>query len=29
MIKDYKDLQVWQMGIEIVKDVYSATKRFP
>ncbi len=29
MIKDYKDLQVWQKGIELVKDTYILTKRFP
>lgn len=29
MIKDYKDLQVWQIGIELVKDIYILTKEFP
>lgn len=29
MINDYKDLQVWQKGIELVKEVYSVTKEFP
>lgn len=29
MIKDYKDLQVWQKGIGLVKDTYILTKGFP
>ena len=29
MVKDYKDLHVWQKGIEIVDCVYSITERFP
>lgn len=29
MIKDYKDLQVWQKGIELVKEIYTITKKFP
>jgi four helix bundle protein len=28
-IKDYKDLRIWQTGIEVVKKVYSITKLFP
>jgi len=28
-VKDYKDLQVWQKGIEIVDKVYEVTKNFP
>lgn len=28
-IKNFKDLRIWQKGIEIVKDVYSLTKKFP
>ncbi len=28
-VKDYKDLHVWQKGIEIVDCVYSITERFP
>jgi len=28
-IQDYKDLKVWQMGIEIVDKVYSITDSFP
>lgn len=27
--KDYKDLKVWQKGIEIVDKLYSITDRFP
>lgn len=29
MITDYKDLQVWQKGIEVVKEIYTITKQFP
>lgn len=29
MIKDYRDLQVWQKGIELVKEIYFITTRFP
>ena len=29
MVKDYKDLQVWQKGIELVKEIYTITKKFP
>ena len=28
-IRNFKDLKVWQKGIEIVEDVYSATKGYP
>ena len=28
-IRDFKDLRVWQKGIELVKDVYKVTKNFP
>jgi len=28
-VKDYKDLKVWQKGIEIVDKIYSMTHRFP
>ena len=28
-IESFKDLIVWQKGIEIVSDVYKATKKFP
>ncbi len=28
-IKDYKDLKVWQKGIEIVDRVYALTTKFP
>ncbi|MBU0544915.1 MAG: four helix bundle protein [Proteobacteria bacterium] len=27
--KTFKDLKMWQKGIEIVKDIYTLTKRFP
>lgn len=29
MIKSYKDLQVWQKSVELVKEVYRITKHFP
>ena len=29
MIKSYKDLEVWQRAIKLVKLVYSLTKEFP
>ena len=29
MIKDYSDLQVWQLGRQIVKDIYTVTSIFP
>jgi four helix bundle protein len=28
-VKDYKDLKVWQKGIEIVDKVYALTAKFP
>jgi len=28
-IKDFRDLDVWQKGMKIVKDIYSITKAFP
>ena len=28
-VKDYKDLQVWQKGIEIVDLIYQLTEQFP
>ena len=28
-IKDYKDLVVWQKGIELVKNIYQLTNEFP
>ena len=28
-VKDYKDLKVWQKGIEIVDKVYAVTAKFP
>jgi four helix bundle protein len=28
-IKSFKELKIWQKGIEIVKDVYVLTKKFP
>lgn len=28
-IKDYEDLKIWQKGIEIVKDIYGLTDKFP
>jgi len=28
-VKDYKDLKVWQKGIEIVDKVYKLTAKFP
>lgn len=28
-VKDYKDLRVWQKGIEIVDKMYSITNKFP
>jgi four helix bundle protein len=29
VIRDYKDLQVWQKGMELAKDVYRLTRDFP
>ena len=28
-IKDFKDLRIWMMGINLVKDIYSITASFP
>jgi four helix bundle protein len=28
-VKDYKELKVWQKGIEIVNKVYTLTEKFP
>ncbi len=28
-VKDYKDLKVWQKGIEIVDKIYALTAKFP
>lgn len=28
-IKSFKDLRIWQKAIEIVKDIYKMTERFP
>ena len=28
-IKSFKDLRIWQKGIEIVSDIYISTKNFP
>jgi len=28
-IKSYKDLLIWQKGIDLVKEVYKITKKFP
>ena len=28
-IKNFQDLRIWQKGIEVVKDVYILTKKFP
>ena len=28
-IKSFKDLRIWQKGIEIVSDIYILTKKFP
>ena len=28
-IETFKDLRIWQKGIEIVKDIYILTKKFP
>ena len=29
MIKNYKDLDIWNKGIALVKDIYKTTKNFP
>jgi len=28
-INDFKDMRIWQKGIEVVKDIYAVTKKFP
>lgn len=28
-IKSFRDLNIWKLGIEIVEDIYKATKAFP
>jgi four helix bundle protein len=28
-INNFKQLKIWQKGIEIVKDIYSITEKFP
>lgn len=28
-IRNFKELKIWQKGIEIVKEIYSITKEFP
>ena len=28
-IRSFKDLRIWQKGIEIVTDIYTLTKKFP
>ena len=28
-VKDYKDLQIWQKGVDIANKIYSVTNRFP
>jgi len=28
-IKNFQDLRIWQIGIEVVKDIYILTKKFP
>lgn len=28
-IRNFRDLNIWQLGIEIIQDVYKATKQFP
>ena len=28
-IKSFQDLRIWQKGIEVVKDIYILTKKFP
>ena len=29
MVKDFKELLVWQKSVELVKDIYKVTKTFP
>ena len=28
-IKTYRDLNIWKVGIELVKDIYKSTEKFP
>jgi len=28
-IKNFQDLRIWQIGMEVVKDIYILTKKFP
>jgi len=28
-IKRYRDLDIWKKGIELVKDIYKSTEKFP
>ncbi|GAF73329.1 unnamed protein product, partial [marine sediment metagenome] len=28
-IKNFQDLRIWQKGIEVLKDIYILTKKFP
>jgi four helix bundle protein len=28
-IKNFQDLRIWQKGIEVVRDIYILTKKFP
>jgi len=28
-IKNFQDLRIWQIGIEVVKDIYIVSKKFP
>ena len=28
-LKNFQDLRIWQIGIEVVKDIYILTKKFP
>ncbi len=28
-IKTYRDLNIWKVGIELVKDIYRSTEKFP
>ncbi len=28
-IKTYRDLNIWNVGIELVKDIYKLTEKFP
>ena len=29
VVRNYRDLKVWQKGIELVKEVYTLTRKFP